>query len=399
MPFASEQVLALLLVGTSVSRAAHRDRVRTLASQADLSALAVFLRGQGMLALVGLRLQTVMEEELPLHFSEQIETYARQARQQSVTQQMLTVRLVSALKEAGIRTLPLKGPLLGERLYGDLGARVSADIDLLVGAANLPHAIEILTRLGYRRCQEATARATGRPALHEQLTHEAELPPVELHWRVHWYEERFSADLLARSTVGPNGCLRPRPLDELVELLLLYARDGFSGLRYPADLAAWWDLHSEELDSDGIESLVAEYTPLARALATGALLAEQLTGLPSQCLLPRTADLFASKLAMRLANWPLRGKQSQISANVSLVDGLLCPPQQRWTVVHRNLQRPLPARTWPERKSRSPISATAPWFSWPHAARTICRYAIALWIVFWRGSWAPPSLDSPDDDH
>ena len=397
-PVTSEQELALLLVGTRASRAAYRDRVRALARHADLSALAGFLRGQGMLTLIGLRLQAVMEDELPDHFSEQIETYARQARQQSVAQQMLTIRVVSALKEAGIRALPLKGPLLGERLYGDLGARVSADIDLLVGAANLPRAIEILTRLGYRRCQEETSQATRRPVLHERLTHDAELPPVELHWRVHWYEERFSADLLARSTSGPNGCLRPRPVDELAELLLLYARDGFSGLRYPADLAAWWDIHGGELDSDGIESLVVEYAALARALATGTLLAERLTGLPARCLLPRTAHLFASKLAIHLANWPLRGKESQISANISLVDGILSPPQQRWTVVRRNLQLPLTAQAWPKRESRS-TRATAPWSSWSHAARTTCRYAIALWIVFWRGSWAPlPSVNSPDDE-
>src|SRR5665648_405861 len=63
----------------------------------------------------------------------------------------ITIRLTAALADAGIRALPLKGPLLGERIHGELGARVSADIDLLVAGEDLVAAIEVLSTLGYGR--------------------------------------------------------------------------------------------------------------------------------------------------------------------------------------------------------------------------------------------------------
>ena len=41
-------------------------------------------------------------------------------------------KVIASLSSAGIRVIPLKGPILSQQLYGDPGARLSGDIDLLV---------------------------------------------------------------------------------------------------------------------------------------------------------------------------------------------------------------------------------------------------------------------------
>ena len=66
--------------------------------------------------------------------------------------------------------------------------------------------------------------------LHVRLLHDAGLPDIELHWRVHWYEAEFGALALARAESGPDGVRRLRTEDDLAALMLYQARDGFAGL-------------------------------------------------------------------------------------------------------------------------------------------------------------------------
>lgn len=387
-----EHELALLVAGTKAFRAKRLARVRELAGQVDYEVLEALLREQGMLALIGMRLREVAMDALPDGFRGRLREYELGARRQGVYQQMLTIRLIAALEEQSIRVLPLKGPFLGERLYGDVGARVSADIDLLVGKDELSRASEVLVGLGYERHPYASS-ATACPALHECLVH-ASLPEVELHWRVHWYEERFSADLLTGAAGGAGGCLVARPADELAQLLLIYARDGFAGLRLPADLAAWWDRYGRRLGSGGLTEAAVRYPGLERTFATAALLAQRLVGLPAASLLPESVLSQASRRAICLANWSLRGQASQISANVSLVDWALSPAGERRALVRRHLiiSREDLLTRWPEARSSSARRTRARAL---HVLRVLGRYLIAARSALGRKTWAPlpTSLD------
>jgi hypothetical protein len=381
-----EHELALLLVGTRAARAGRVERIRELAARMDYDVLETLMREQGMLTLIGQRLREVANDALPDSFQRRLDEYEAAARQQGLYQQMLTIRLIAALEEEAIRVLPLKGPLLGERLYGDVGARVSADVDLLVGKEELAHAVEVLIGLGYEPHPYASGGAR-RPVLHERLVH-ASLPEVEMHWRVHWYEERFSADLLAKAAADGEGWLVAQPTDELVQLLLIYARDGFAGLRLPADLAAWWDRYGHELDSDGLVRVTERNRAIERTLATATQMAERLVGLPARSLLPGSVLSLASRRAMRLANWSLQGREGQISANVSLVDWALSPPGHLRDLVRRHLiiSREDLLTRWPEARSSSARMLRARTL---HALRVIGRYAIAFGFVFGRQAWAP----------
>src|SRR5690554_6031113 len=52
-------------------------------------------------------------------------------------------------KSNDIWFLPLKGPLLSYRIYGDVTCRIYRDFDLLVKPEDAPKAISLLCKLGY----------------------------------------------------------------------------------------------------------------------------------------------------------------------------------------------------------------------------------------------------------
>jgi len=390
---APEKALALALAATQARREANRSTIAELASRADSRALEVLLRTQGMLSLIGQRLLE-LTDRAPDDFIERVHDYDRQAQRQGVDQQLITIRLIAALTEAGIRALPLKGPLLGERIHGELGARVSADIDLLVAGDDLVAAIETLSTLGYERAPRAQPPHLLRPDLHECLRSTAGLPEVELHWRVHHYEQRFSAAMLARAEPGPNGCLRLAAPDELIALLLFYVRDGMAGLRLLADLTGWWDRFGDTLIPGEVDQLTHEHPAIVSALATAALTARELGGLPAEDLFDSATLLRASRSAMRLSNWSLRGRKSQIAANVALIDYLLSPQDQRRTLVTRHLWRDEAALhgEWSDTACTRGMLMRARIL---HIARLSVRCAIALWQLRRGREWAPvpASLD------
>lgn len=59
-------------------------------------------------------------------------------------------RIQDALKKAGVKVIPLKGIILSETLYHNLGLRPMADIDILVKVSDLACAKNALISLGYK---------------------------------------------------------------------------------------------------------------------------------------------------------------------------------------------------------------------------------------------------------
>ncbi len=175
---------------------------------------------------------------LPAWFRDRVATTRQVSQRAGLLHHALTDKLAAALAERNVPTMPLKGVTLAETVHGDLGARVSHDIDLLVEPEHLDAATATLRGLGWWE-NTFTAPRRGLPLLHRVLHHEAH-PPVELHWRVHWYENSYSTEALRRALLTADGWLRAQPRDELAFLLLFLARDGFAGWRQIVDVAAWW---------------------------------------------------------------------------------------------------------------------------------------------------------------
>jgi hypothetical protein len=91
--------------------------------------------------------------------------------------------VLEALDRAGVVAVPLKGPVLGERLYGDQSLRVSSDLDVLVGAERLGDAQGALVALGYGSEPES-ARRGPRAHQHHITLSGPEGIAVELHFRL-----------------------------------------------------------------------------------------------------------------------------------------------------------------------------------------------------------------------
>ncbi len=258
-------------------------------------------------------------------------------RARGLALEALSAELVGRLAGAEIRALVLKGPLMARRLHGDAGFRISNDVDLLVRREDLPSALLTLAHLGYVK-EVTPVRSHGLPDIHYLLRNpHAGLPRIDLHWRVHWYEEGFSRVLLGRSRRGHSGFLEPEPKDELATLMLLYARDGFFGLRTAADIAAWCDRHLAGEESP-LDRHWREHPRLRNPLAAAALAAERAVGIPASALVPEYAlRRRRPRLAAALSSWNQVGELDQLAANVAVVDALLSPAAELRHFARRRL--------------------------------------------------------------
>jgi len=110
---------------------------------------------------------------------------ATQRRFDALRNSRETVRLSSALAAAGIRHIVVKGAPLAFQLYGDVAARDSKDIDLLVDAAQWEAARAVVEQAGYAAHGGQAAGAPGVLATKDSsFIDRATGVEVELHHRL-----------------------------------------------------------------------------------------------------------------------------------------------------------------------------------------------------------------------
>lgn len=352
-----------------------REHAGRLMVEVDWSRLAETLRLRGLLPALGPRILELAEGQASDGFVAAVGQAIGAVRRQAIFLQLVSLRVMTALFEAQIRCTPLKGPLLGEAIYGDPGRRLSSDIDLLVAPEQLYTAVEVVRGLGYEAPTDHVEHS-GLPQLHFLLVHEQQkLPPVELHWRVHWYEQDFARERLLPPAGDPPGAWRPAPADELVAFLLFYARDGFIDLRLATDLSAWWDIFGAELQPGVLDELLRVYPALARVVRVAAKVAEKVVGLPSTRVFGDIPKLsLRDNMAVLLANPNPHTSDPQLYADMSLIDGLLMPPGGFGAFVRRRLLPPREvlnqrARRTQNRRGSSRLG---------NCARVLVRYGLAM---------------------
>ena len=178
------------------------------------------------------------------------------------------LRLLRGFERAGIPAVPLKGPALAASLYGDLGLREFADLDLLFRTADVPAAQALLADHGYHpelplnRRQFAAALRSDCEFL---LWNESRKVMVEIHWRFAAGTVPFPVSPEAvwkRLETAPLAGVTVRAL--AAEDLLLYlcghaAKHHWEGLKWQCDVAEL--LRRLAFDWDAV---------LARASAAGA---------------------------------------------------------------------------------------------------------------------------------
>jgi hypothetical protein len=334
----SERRLILLAAGTAARRLAMRKQAQRLIEQVEWARLAEALRGRRLLGILGPRIVELGGDDVNEQFATAVQRAIEAGRRPGAFLQLVALQMMTMLAEEGIRSAALKGPLLGEAIYGDPGRRVSSDIDLLVSPDRLQAAVEVVRGLGYAAPSDHVYDS-GLPLLHFTLAHEREeLPPVELHWRIHWYERSFARERLLPPAVDPQGDWRPAPADELAALLLFYARDGFIDLRLATDLGAWWDVHGANLPARALDGLLGAYPAFARVIPAAVSVAEKVAGLSAELIVGDARKLaFRERVAVRLANPNPHSSPSQLYADMGLIDGLLAPPGGFGAFVRRQL--------------------------------------------------------------
>jgi len=277
----AEAQLILFSASVAARRRDRRDQAQRLICEVDWRRLTETLRLRRLLPTLGPHILELTELHADAGFSTAVEEAIATARRHATFLQLTSLRVMSALLDADIRCAPLKGPFLAEAIYGDAGRRLSSDIDLLVAPEQLRAATDIVRGLGYEAPADPVD-ASGLPQLHFLLIHkERALPPVELHWRVHSYERCFARELLLPPAGSRPGDWRPAPADELIALLLFYARDGFIDLRLASDVSGWWDRRGAELRRGAVEERLRTYPALARVVRASARAAEKVVGLPA----------------------------------------------------------------------------------------------------------------------
>jgi hypothetical protein len=385
-----EEQLLLLLCHTADRRRALNGRIGELASRSDFRRVeALVVRHRLPYPVIG-RLREELGGEFPRQAQDAFDRERDLASRRGALLEAMMQRYQDELAARGVAALPIKGPTLARAVYGDPGARPVVDLDFLVPLERLPEAEQAIARFGFSPVEDTLAQ-NGVPVLHRHLRHDAGgLPGVELHWRVHWYETRFSREMLDRSGETAQGNRAPLPY-ELASLLLFYSRDGFVGLRLAADIAAWWDRHSGDVGTPALSEICARHPELRPALESGAAVLEEVVGIPARALLDMPDVLpRRSQLATRLANWQGVGASGQIQANVTLVDLLLSPPGRVRQFARRNL---LP----PSRRVEElyDLGARARWrravLRTVHGPKLLTRYAIALLALRRGRRWAPNS--------
>jgi len=360
----SEQQLILLSASTAARRLALSGRVEGLIEDVSWPQLAETLYRRKLLPMLGPRIMELAEGRASDEFGVTVEEVIDAGRRHGAFLQLVSLRAIAMLADAGIRSIALKGPLLGEAIYGDPGRRPSSDIDLLVPPEQLQTAVEVIRELGYRAPTDYVYES-GLPLLHFVLVHDrGELPAMELHWRVHWYEGSFASERLLPPVVDPSGDWRPAPADELAALLLFYARDGFVGLRLASDLSAWWDACGADLPPGALDELVRTYPAFARVIPVAIRVAEKTVGLPAAEIMRVPKLGLRERMAVRLANPNPHSSQSQLYADMGLIDGLLMP-QGGFSAFMRRQVLPPPevldqqARHAARRRARSPLGRGA----------------------------------------
>jgi hypothetical protein len=330
------------LAGTTDVREAARPRLVELLRRADSRAYTALLAERGLLALIGSRAIELAPEAVDDVLRSSVESALREARLRALMLDATLRRVVKALEDAGVPTLPIKGTMLADRVHGDTGLRPTTDVDVLVPRAQIRSAVEALRAAGYT-APEDPVWTDGLPEMHYTLGGvDAAAPRVELHWRVHASERSLSQELLRAATEAPDGLRRADPAHELALLLVIYARDGLYGPRLVTDIAAWWDRFGDQVPSGALDAIVARNPALRRSIVAALECLHRFVGVRAGRVLTDSATDRSALRAVALADPFIADDGADVFATVMLIDALLSTGRQKVGFLRRYYMQPLP---------------------------------------------------------
>lgn len=195
--------------------------------------------------------------------------------------------LADLLKSRDLSFLPIKGPLLSQRLYGDLAIRASGDLDILVRREDVLAIKDLLIARGYRIASplhwSGDSACLRSRECELMMIRQPQQPALDLHWRPlpRYFASPFDEVSIWDSLISTPFSGREFP-DLPNERLLLFlcahgGKHAFERLGWIADIAAF--LRIDKLDWKSILD-IAKRSATTRQLLVGVHLAADLLGAP-----------------------------------------------------------------------------------------------------------------------
>jgi hypothetical protein len=265
--------------------------------------------------------------------------------------------VVRSLRNAGVGVVSLKGPLFSTWLYGDLGMRRFADLDLLIEPHQRARAFETLVEAGYSLrggMSIATARAVYAGTGAWPLAHPAGFP-LDLHWRsqARGFASPVRPGEVLRDSIttpGAGGDMRiPCPTHAATLALLHAAKHLWTSLELVLSIAHL--MRRADVDWNRVYRLTSR-AGAWKACAAGLVLARELFGVESPVAIQARlhADEVRPLVQMALsfqampdvAGAPLR---AEFQAHCASLDGLA--GRARYAAWRLLAPTPLEFAWWP----------------------------------------------------
>ena len=256
--------LILLLVNVTINLKIERRIVTVIESGIDWIYFLRRVKRSGMTFLYYRNLMSSCLVGLtPAHVIDELKINLFHIFALQTTLKARTDTLLELFLKSNIPVIPLKGPLLSDRLYGDISARgISIDIDLLVEIENIEKAGIILATNGYSFQMN---KGCDKDRLWQYQYKKNGSPQVDLHWEINssTYAARrmegfwMSAEKQVRSGI----CFYELPDEELLLQLSAHLVDSsyFLELRYICDINMLISVRGNSFDWERVVDKAKEW--------------------------------------------------------------------------------------------------------------------------------------------
>lgn len=252
-----EEDLILLLSVLTPSEENTEKAGRLLNSTVDFEKLFCIAVDNGVASLVYKNLTN--HKNVPDSFRDRLRMYYLQTAKSNILNDNETLRLIRLLKDVHIATIPLKGAIASEVVFGNAALYPSSDIDILVKPSDLEEVKKILTDNGYvyQEQNEKDLLAAHYHLIFSNVRHH-----VEVHWNLvkryikitpdFWWEDvsEFEYEGVKVTMLSPERYI-------LYTIFRLFDH-GFRPLKYFLLIAALLNAYRHELDGGRLLSLAKE---------------------------------------------------------------------------------------------------------------------------------------------
>jgi hypothetical protein len=268
------------------------------------------------------------------------------------------VRILSLLERHGIVAVPYKGPVLAQKVFGDLSMREFGDLDIMISESDIQKTKDLLLSLGYDSIalrDKPDFEKHVRIGRELQFYHPSKRTHVELHWHfatrlacIKQDPDRFVRRLEKVSLAGAQ--VPTLTLETYFLILCIHAtKHRWRQLKLICDIAAI--LEQNSIDWEYVVS-EAKGLGIRRMLAVGAVLAEDLLGakipatLAEGLIIDRTARALAEEVSRSMFDEPDEHWQEQADLTFQFKSRERLRDKAKMLYVH------LPTRLAPDERDR-----------------------------------------------